>query len=107
MQTQNSADQPKYFSFGANTLTKALEWNLRYCLMGYLFDRRGQVRKEFVKERRRKDLVEGLKRRFIFMGCLNLMFAPFIVIYLLIYSFFRYFEVSLKYHFIEPGTKQG
>jgi autophagy-related protein 9 len=37
--------------------------------MGYLFDRRGQVRKEFVKERRRKDLVEGLKHRIIFMGC--------------------------------------
>ena len=49
----------RYISFGANTLTKALEWNLRFCLMGYLFDRRGQVRKEFVRERRRKDLVEG------------------------------------------------
>ena len=91
--TSTHLDDRKYFSFGANTLTKALEWNLRYCLMGYLFDRRGQVRKEFVKERRRKDLVEGLKHRFIFMGCLNLMFSPFIVIYLLIYSFFRYFEV--------------
>lgn len=27
--------------------------------MGYLFDRSGQVRKEFVRERGRKDLVEG------------------------------------------------
>jgi autophagy-related protein 9 len=91
------SDEIKYFSFGANTLTKALEWNLRYCLMGYLFDRRGQVRKEFVKEKRRKDLVDGLKRRFIFMGCLNLIFSPFIVVYLLVYSFFRYFEVCLLY----------
>jgi len=66
--------------------------------MGYLFDRRGQVRKEFVKERRRKDLVDGLKRRFVFMGCLNLLFSPFIVIYLLIYSFFRYFEVCPLSH---------
>jgi len=74
-------------------LTKSLEWNLRYCLMVYLFDRRGQVRKEFVKEKRRGDLVDGLKRRFVFMGCLNLLFSPFIVVYLLIYSFFRYFEV--------------
>lgn len=49
----------RYISFGKNTLTKALEWNLRFCLMGYLFDHRGQVRKEFVRERRRKDLVEG------------------------------------------------
>lgn len=32
---------------------------MRFCLMGYLFDGRGQVRKEFVREKRRKDLVEG------------------------------------------------
>lgn len=38
--------------------------------------------------------MSSLKRRFIFMGILNAMFAPFIVIYLLSYSFFRYFEVS-------------
>jgi autophagy-related protein 9 len=30
---------------------------------------------------------------FIFMGLLNAILAPFIVIYVLIYSFFRYFEV--------------
>jgi len=101
----------RFISFGANTLTKALEWNLRFCLMGYLFDQRGQVRKEFVRERRRKDLVDGcvsvpahllcasltmsrLKRRFVFMGILNAIFAPFIVVYLLMYSFFRYFEVG-------------
>ena len=27
------------------------------------------------------------------MGVLNAIFAPFIVLYLLMYSFFRYFEV--------------
>jgi autophagy-related protein 9 len=103
--------EKRFLSFGANTLTKALEWNLRFCLMGFLFDGRGQVRREFVKERKRKDLVEGsvyqylkelkeliqlgrLKRRFVFMGVLNAIFAPFIVVYLLVYSFFRYFEVS-------------
>ncbi|WWC71134.1 uncharacterized protein I206_105087 [Kwoniella pini CBS 10737] len=85
----------KFISFGANTLTKALEWNLRFCLMEYLFDARGQVKKEFVRERRRKDLVLGLKRRFVFMGVLNAIFAPFIVVYLIMYSFFRYFE---EYH---------
>ena len=36
-----------------------------------------------------------LERRLIFMGCLNALFAPFIVVYLLIYSFFRYFEVRI------------
>ncbi|WVQ76748.1 hypothetical protein IAR50_006422 [Cryptococcus sp. DSM 104548] len=85
----------KFLSFGANHLTKALEWNLRFCLLGYLFDWRGQVRKEFLKEKRRKDLVQGLRRRFVFMGILNGLFAPFIIVYLLMYSFFRYFD---EYH---------
>ena len=30
------------------------------------------------------------------MGLINALFAPFIVLYLLMYSFFRYFEVSLS-----------
>ncbi|KZV87378.1 APG9-domain-containing protein [Exidia glandulosa HHB12029] len=73
-------------------LTKALEWNLRFCLLGYLFDHEGRVRKVFLKEKNRKVLVEQLKRRFIFMGLLNALFVPFIVLYLVMYSFFRYFE---------------
>ncbi|KAF9030750.1 APG9-domain-containing protein [Hymenopellis radicata] len=76
-------------------LTQALEWNLRFCLMEYLFDRNGQVRKVFLNSRNRVPLIEGLRRRFIFMGILNAIFAPFIVLYLLMYSFFRYFE---EYH---------
>lgn len=36
-----------------------------------------------------------LRRRFILMGLINAVFAPFIVLYLLMYSFFRYFEVRL------------
>jgi autophagy-related protein 9 len=57
--TADGSHERRYIVFGANTLTKALEWNLRFCLMGYLFDARGQVRKEFIRERKRKDLVLG------------------------------------------------
>ena len=49
----------RFVTFGDNTLTKALEWNVRFCLMGYLFDRRGQVRRDFVGGKKRKDLVDG------------------------------------------------
>ncbi|KAI8989804.1 APG9-domain-containing protein [Trametes punicea] len=77
------------------TLTRALEWNLRFCLMEYLFDEHGRVRKVFLKSKNRAILIEGLRRRFIFMGILNATFAPFIVLYLIMYSFFRYFE---EYH---------
>ncbi|KAH9001006.1 APG9-domain-containing protein [Lactarius akahatsu] len=78
------------------TLTRSLEWNLQFCLMEYLFDRRGQVRKVFLKSKNRAALIDGLRRRLIFMGILNAIFAPFIVVYLLMYSFFRYFEESYK-----------
>lgn len=40
-------------------LTKALEWNLRFCLLGFLFDYDGRVRKVFLKEKNRKVLIEG------------------------------------------------
>lgn len=33
------------------------------------------------------------------MGILNAIFAPFIVLYLLMYSFFRYFEVAYGHDF--------
>lgn len=36
----------------------------------------------------------SLQRRFIFMGILNAVFAPFIVLYMIMYSFFRYFDVG-------------
>jgi autophagy-related protein 9 len=40
-------------------LTQALEWNLRFCLMEYLFDEHGQVRKVFLKAKNRVALIEG------------------------------------------------
>lgn len=40
-------------------LTKTLEWNLNFCLLGFLFDQRGQVRRQFVTDRHRAELVEG------------------------------------------------
>ncbi|KAL5529329.1 hypothetical protein ACEPAG_5314 [Sanghuangporus baumii] len=77
------------------TLSTALEHNLRICLMRYLFDSRGRVREVFLKEKNRAPLIEELRHRFIFMGVLNAVLAPFIVLYLLMYYFFRYFE---EYH---------
>ena len=76
-------------------LTRSLEWNLNFCLLGFLFDSNGQVRHQFLSERYRADLIEGLRRRFLFMAVVNAIFAPFIVLYVLVYSFFRYFE---EYH---------
>ncbi|KAN0062741.1 autophagy protein atg9 [Thecaphora frezii] len=76
-------------------LTRSLEWNLNFCLLGFLFDSQGQVRRQFLTDRHRGQLIDGLRRRFLFMAIVNAVFAPFIVLYLLVYSFFRYFE---EYH---------
>ncbi|KAF9985052.1 autophagy protein atg9 [Mortierella antarctica] len=76
-------------------LTRILEWSLSFCILGYVFDERGQVRKRFLKDTRRVELVEGLRRRFQFMGLATLLFSPLISIYLILYFFFRYFE---EYH---------
>ena len=42
-------------------LTQALEWNLRFCLMEYLFDPSGRVRKVFLKSKNRTVLIEGYR----------------------------------------------
>ncbi|KAL1924912.1 uncharacterized protein VTP21DRAFT_4566 [Calcarisporiella thermophila] len=76
-------------------LTKTLEWNLSFCILDYVFDEHGAVRVSKLRETNRQQLVEGLRRRFIFMGFVNLIFAPFIVVYLLMFFFFRYFT---EYH---------
>ncbi|ORX93600.1 APG9-domain-containing protein [Basidiobolus meristosporus CBS 931.73] len=77
-------------------LTKTLEWNLSFCIVSYVFDEQGQVRKRFLRDVQRGHLVQGLKRRFYFMGIINIIFAPFIIIYLILFFFFRYFEEYYK-----------
>jgi len=54
---RSSGDDRKYLTFGGNTLTRALEFCLRFCVMGYLFDHNGQVRKEVVRDRASKEHV--------------------------------------------------
>lgn len=39
------------------TLSKSLEWNLSFCLMGFLFGPDGQVRRAFMQENSKADLI--------------------------------------------------
>jgi autophagy-related protein 9 len=41
------------------TLARALEWSLKFCLMEFLFDPQGRVRKVFLKGKNRTALIEG------------------------------------------------
>lgn len=68
--------------------------------MDFVFNESGQVRPIFLKDNQRNTLVEGLRRRFMFAAVLNVLCAPFTVVYLTLLYFFRYFN---EYH-KDPGS---
>ncbi len=75
--------------------SRTLEWNFGLCVLDYVFNEHGQIRPLFLKETHRRALSDGLRRRFLFAGFMNVICAPFIVIYLTVLYFFRYFNVSV------------
>lgn len=75
--------------------SKTLEWNLSLCILDYVFNEQGQLRPLFLRDTHRRALSDGLRRRFLFAGVMNVICAPFIVIYLLMLYFFRYFTVRI------------
>ncbi|KAI9676886.1 MAG: autophagy protein atg9 [Caeruleum heppii] len=76
--------------------SKTLEWNLSLCILDYVFNEQGQVRPLFLKDTHRRALSDGLRRRFLFAGAMNVVCAPFIIIYLMMLYFFRYFTEYQK-----------
>ena len=76
--------------------SKTLEWNLSLCILDYVFNEQGQVRPLFLKDTHRRALSEGLRRRFLFAGFMNVLCAPFIIVYFVMLYFFRYFNEYQK-----------
>jgi len=75
-----------------NMLTRTLEWNLNLCISGFVFNETGQIRQQFLKESKRKELSDELSKRFMLAGVLNIILAPLIVAYFILLYFFRYFN---------------
>ena len=76
--------------------SKTLEWNLSLCILDFVFNEQGQVRQIFLKDTHRRALSEGLRRRFLFAGIMNVLCAPFIFMYFIMLYFFRYFNEYQK-----------
>ncbi|EEH48847.1 autophagy protein ATG9 [Paracoccidioides brasiliensis Pb18] len=76
--------------------SKTLEWSLHLCILDYVFNKQGQVRTLFLKDTHRKALSDGLKRRFVIIGIMNIFIAPFSLIYCIMHYFFRYFNEYQK-----------
>ncbi|KAL4968045.1 autophagy protein ATG9 [Aspergillus stella-maris] len=83
---------PVPFLRNRQLFSRILEWNINLCVMDYVFNEQGQVRPLFLKDTHRKALSEGLRRRFMFYGIMNIFVAPFIVVYFMMHYFFRYFN---------------
>ncbi|BDD55587.1 autophagy protein atg9 [Monascus purpureus] len=85
--------------------SRTLEWNIQLCIMDYVFNDQGQVRTLFLKDTHRRALSDGLRRRFIFAGFMNIFVSPFIVVYFLMHYFFRYFN-EYKRNPSQIGSRQ-
>lgn len=87
---------PVPFLRNRQLFSKVLEWNIYLCIMDYLFNEQGQIKTLFLRDTHRKALAEGLRRRFVVIGILNIFVAPFLVVYYLMHHFFRYFNEYKK-----------
>ncbi|KZF21871.1 autophagy-related protein 9 [Xylona heveae TC161] len=85
--------------------SKTLEWNLNLCILDFVFNERGQLRPLFLKDTHRRALSEGLRRRFLFAGIMNVICAPFIITYFMMLYFFRYFN-EYKKNPAQIGSRQ-
>ena len=87
---------PIPFLANRSLFSKTMEWNLNLCIMDFVFDKRGQPGKEFLKDGSRKELSDSLRLRFYLIGFLNIMIAPFTAIYLVVFYFFQNFSEYQK-----------
>lgn len=88
---------PIPFLQGRQLFSKALEWNLKYCILDMAFNDLGQVQQDFLRADRRGLLSQKMKARMFFAACMNLICLPVWLAYVLIVSFFTYYTVRFPY----------
>lgn len=72
--------------------SRTLEWNIECAIWDMLFDKNGQVRKQFLGSSQRRQLSDALKARFRTYAVILVFHAPFTLVYNLAKYFFRYFN---------------
>lgn len=87
---------PFPFLQGRQNFSRALMWSLDFCIMDLVFSQHGQVQQLVLKDSKRRELSNGLRTRFLFAGCMNALFTPIIVVYLMILYFLKYFNVCFQ-----------
>ncbi|MBE7181152.1 MAG: hypothetical protein INR71_08085 [Terriglobus roseus] len=75
--------------------TRTIQWNIGLCLMDWVFNDEGQVKEEFLTSHNRRKLIAKFRSRLFWFGVVNIVWAPFLVIFWVMSYFFQYFAVSL------------
>lgn len=84
---------PKYMGSNAILLTRILEWNIVFCLLGYVFEgERSSIRAAFLKTTQRDRLSSELRKRFQLLAVINFLLTPFLLVFIVVYFLFRYGE---------------
>ncbi|KAK6850884.1 hypothetical protein PG987_000518 [Apiospora arundinis] len=69
-----------------------LLWTLHFSILGLVFDENNQVRPQILKSDHRGQLSRDLRVRFAFAATMNLIFSPFVAMFLLIDFIFTYYN---------------
>ena len=75
--------------------SQTLLWTLHFSILGLVFDENNQVRPRILKSENRGQLGRDLRVRFAFAATMNLIFSPFVAMFLLIDFIFTYYNVRL------------
>lgn len=84
---------PPFFGSNSRLLTRILEWNISFCLLGYVFEgESSSIRAAFLKTTQRDRLSSELRKRFQLLAIINFVLAPFLLVFIVVYYLFRYGE---------------
>lgn len=76
--------------------SRTMELLLETCVMQFVFDADGHVRREFLASKERQNLIDCLKQRFKKAAILSILIAPVSVFYFVVSYFFHYFSEFRK-----------
>ena len=86
-----------------------VDYNLIKLLLGgpwSPFENNWHLKPEYKSHHKRKELANRLSRQILWVGIANLLFAPIIFMWQILYSFFRYAEVCLSDFISQLPTKE-
>lgn len=84
---------PQFLGNNCRLLNRILEWNISFCLLGYVFEgENSSIRAAFLKTTQRDRLASELKKRFQLLAVINFFLMPFLLVFVMVYFLFRYGE---------------